>query len=138
MGLYTNLSVALERAMAKAAAPQEAHQDILELLQMSAGRWRSDGETIEYRPFWAAAQWLSQSRREQVIKQDGQTQFTGMAVPIASMLEIQAALDRELIVPLGFEAQSGAAQKASAAQLQQYKEACEVALLTLRKYIPRP
>lgn len=138
MGMFADLSTAIDRAAVKSSAPPEAIADITELLILSAGKLKSDGTTTEYRPYWAAAKFLEQSRRDQLIKQQDQTQFTGLTTPIASLLEIQAALDKELIVPLGFEAVAASQKSVSSTQFEQLKSGYETALLTLKKYLPRP
>jgi hypothetical protein len=74
-------------------------------LVISAGKNSSD-VTI-YRPYYVAAKFLEQLRSQQILSkaEDGVT-FTGLAKPIESLLNLQAALDLSLglTVPEGFEA----------------------------------
>jgi hypothetical protein len=73
-------------------------------LQVSAGKNPAQ-ETI-FRPYFVASRFLEQLRSQQQISKADGAEFTGLALPIASLLNQQAALDTALglTVPPGFEA----------------------------------
>lgn len=133
---YAVFSVALNRARERAAAESSDDAFLTELLEMSAGKRLTDGGK-EYRPFYVAARYLRQSRRDQSISaaEDG-VKFTNQVAPIADLLELQAALDQALSVPTAFLAIAAETPpQPSAAAL---KSTYEAALMSLKKYSPRP
>lgn len=73
-------------------------------LEIAAGK-NSANETV-YRPYYVAAKFLEQIRSQQSVRKADGAEFTGLALPIASLLGLQASLDKALglIVPAGFEA----------------------------------
>lgn len=129
--MFTDLQAALVRARERAAATSADDIFLTELLELSAGTSRATAETI-YRPFYVAARYLQQSRRDQTIKQADGATFTGQAIPIASLLDLQRSLDESLLVPVGFEALNRVEPDAKA-----LRATYEMALLTLKKYSPR-
>ena len=132
---YATLAVALDRARERAAAKPSDDVFLTELLEMSAGK-RLDNGKKEYRPYYVAARYLRQSRRDQTISaaEEG-VKFTNQATPIADLLELQAALDQALSVPAAFAAIAAEAppQPTAAAVESSY----EAALISLKKYLPR-
>ncbi|MBW4540711.1 MAG: hypothetical protein KME43_16405 [Myxacorys chilensis ATA2-1-KO14] len=129
--MFTDLQTALVRARERAAATSADDIFLTELLELSAGTSRATAEKI-YRPFYVAARYLQQSRRDQTIKQADGATFTGQAIPIASLLDLQRSLDESLLVPIGFEAIGRIEPDAKA-----LKATYDAALLTLKKYSPR-
>lgn len=101
---YTTLADALLRAKERSGATEVDDIFLTELLVFSAGK-APDGVN-HYRPFLVAARWLEQNRAQQAISEAEGAKFTGLATPIASLLQLQLAYDRanELTVPQGFEA----------------------------------
>lgn len=101
---YTDLSAALIRAKERSGATDTDDAFLTELLIISAGR--DPQGTTQYRPFFVAGKWLEQNLAAQTISEDQGTKFTGLAVPIDSLLRIQASIDAALSleVPEGFEA----------------------------------
>lgn len=95
MQLYTELADALERARERSAANQSDEKYLIEILQMSSGVHKITGQIV-YRPFYAAAKWIQQSRRDQSVTQAADVKFTGQETPIASLLDLQRSLDFEL------------------------------------------
>jgi hypothetical protein len=73
-------------------------------LEISAGK--NPEQVTVYRPYYVAAKFLEQLRSQQTISEADGAKFTGLALPIASLLSMQAALDTSLglTVPPGFEA----------------------------------
>ncbi|MBE9178602.1 hypothetical protein IQ268_08525 [Oculatella sp. LEGE 06141] len=130
---YGDIQIALKRARERAAASTADDLYLTELLEMSSGIRLADNG-IEYRPFYVAARFLQQSRRDQTIKEADDVKFTGQVVPIASLLELQRSLDNALIVPEGFEAiedEIGQIDPASA------KAGYDAALLSLKKWVSK-
>ncbi len=130
--LYTDLNEALDRAVERSAAKAGDRPYLQELLTMSYGT-STEGQIV-YRPFYAAARFLQQSRRDQNIKEADGAKFTGMAMPIASLLDLQASLDQTLTVQPGFETSMLALEPPS---LKQLEAARDGAILFLRRYQPR-
>lgn len=102
--MFTTLADALNRAKERSGATAQDDSYLSELLTLSAGKNEAN-ETI-YRPFYCAAKWLEQNRSAQNLKEADGVKFTGLATPIASLLELQASSDTALalIIPKGFEA----------------------------------
>lgn len=74
------------------------------LLTLSAGV--DPNNVIRYRIYYVAARWLQQPGSIHVLEQaERGVRFTGLAVPIASLLGLQASTDAALglTVPDGFE-----------------------------------
>ena len=99
--LYSDLPSALERARERAAVTTKADSYLTELLQMSYGTSKQTGEIV-YRPFYAAAKFLEQSRRDQTLKEADNAKFTGQALPIESLLALQFSLDQDLNIRPAF------------------------------------
>ena len=86
------------------------------LLVASAGKapasGASEGEitypagTTIYRHYYVGARFLEVLRSQHVLSQAGQNKFTGLAKPIAALMQLQQAMDTALglIVPDGYEA----------------------------------
>lgn len=74
------------------------------MLEDSSGG--TSDSTVVYRPYFVAANIISQSTDYQNLKKAGSVEFTGMATAINSLLQYQNALDTSfgLIVPVGMEA----------------------------------
>jgi hypothetical protein len=133
--LYRRLDEALARARERADASPSDNEYLTELLQASAGISKSDDRPV-YRPFYVAAKFLEQARADQELTEASGAKFTGMAIPIKSLLDQQAAIDNGLIVPIGFECypQSKAiAMPSPAERLAGYQSAQRI----LRGYRPR-
>lgn len=100
---YLDLPAALSRAKERAGISENNHDALLtELLAISVG---TDPEgVIHYRPFYAAAKFLEQSQSAQTLLSADGVQFTGLAKPIASLLQLQASYDvaQKLTIPAGF------------------------------------
>ena len=81
-------------------------QFLTALLELSAG---VDPDNItRYRIYYVAARWLQQPGSIHVLEQaERGVRFTGLAVPIASLLGLQASTDAalNLSVPEGFESE---------------------------------
>lgn len=105
MKTYTDLADALARAKERCQGKATTADDawLTELLQMSAGT--SEGVT-HYRPYLAAARLLEQKQSAQTVAEADGAKFTGLAKPIASLLQLQYAYDlaNGLEIPAGFEA----------------------------------
>lgn len=102
---YTNLAAALARAKERSGATSADDAYLTELLQLSAGA-DATGAT-HYRCFYVAAKWLEQNRAQQTLSEaKGGTKFTGLAKPIASLMQLQMAYDtaQGLTIPKGMEA----------------------------------
>ena len=113
MTTYLDIDDALARAKERSQGQATAADDewLLELLAMSAG---VDADAVtHYRPFYAAATLLQQRLASQTLTEADGAVFTGLAVPIASLLKLQAAYDsaNRLAVPAGFEAIAPAAAR---------------------------
>lgn len=100
---YTVLADALIRTKERCGATTADDGYLTELLTLSAGK---AGSVTHYRVFFVAAKWLEQNRAQQALSKADGAEFTGLAKPIASLLNMQAAYDaaNELTVPKGFEA----------------------------------
>lgn len=101
---YLVLADALARAKERSGATSANDAFLTEVLNFSAGKTAAN--VTHYRPYYAAAKFLEQAQSiHKISKADG-AEFTGLAVPIASLLNLQAAYDaaNELIIPAGFEA----------------------------------
>lgn len=109
MAQYTVLSEALSRVKERSGATAADDAYLTELLVMSAGI--DPNSVTHYRVFYCAAKWLEQSLGSQALTEADGVKFTGLAKPIASFLNMQAAYDtaNQLTVPAGFEATSTAA-----------------------------
>lgn len=99
---FTNLNTALTRAKERCDGGDSDETYLTELLTMSAGTETSSGQTC-YRPFYVAARFLLQARRDQGISEADGAKFTGMIRPIIDLLQLQIALDEGLDIPTGFE-----------------------------------
>ena len=101
---YSDLTAALTRARERAAATVNDDTYLSELLELSAGT--NPAGTKQYRPYLCAARWIEQNRRDQSFSEADGAKFTGQAKPIASLLALQASIDRalQLTVPDGFTA----------------------------------
>lgn len=101
---YLVLADALTRAKERSGATSADDLFLTELLTLSAGV-DADGIT-HYRPFYVAANWLSQNLSGQALKSADGVVFSGQATPIASLLALQSGYDsaQGLTVPAGFEA----------------------------------
>lgn len=106
--MYTDLNACLNEVKTNPATrglPGVEYDSYLtNQLEVSAGK-NSAAETV-YRPYYVAAKFLEQLRSQQTVSEADQAKFTGLALPIASLLGQQAALDKALglTVPPGFEA----------------------------------
>jgi hypothetical protein len=102
--MYPVLAAALARAKERSGATAADDAYLTELLTLSAGT--DPAGVTQYRPFLVAALWLEQNQAKQALKKAGDVEFTGLTTPIASLLSLQASLDRslQLTVPKGFEA----------------------------------
>jgi hypothetical protein len=89
-------------------------------LDLTAGK-NAANQTI-FRPYYVAAKFLEQIRSQQTIRSADGAVFTGLALPIASLLGQQAAIDTALglIVPPGFEAVVPGAESSSSSGLQRF------------------
>lgn len=109
--MYTSLPAALSALKNLPAVrdlPVAADDDFLNnLLGVSAGT-NPQGVTV-FRVYYVAAKFLQQLRSQHTISEGDGAKFTGLAVPIASLLDLQMGEDAALglIVPPGFEANSG-------------------------------
>lgn len=101
MSPYSDLSLALERARERSTAKPSDDKYLLEILELSYGIHKVS-EQIVYRPFYAAAKFLEQARKDQTISQATEVKFTGQKVPIASLLDLQRSLDFDLIINPAF------------------------------------
>lgn len=130
MTLYASFPEALNRAKERSAAKASDTLWLTELLQLSVGIHRSTGEVV-FRPFYVAAKYLEQSRRDQTLKEADGAKFTNQVTPIESLLDLQRSLDADLIIPVNFQI---ALEQPSAATL---KANYEAALLMLQQFQPR-
>ena len=129
--MYTVLSDALLRVKDRAGLDtKEEDAYVIELLEMSFG-FHKETRELTYRPFWVAAKILQQSQFHQTLKKDETTEFTGQAVPIQSLLDLQANLDFDLDVRPGFSVEG---KMNSSKKL---KDLNDRALVLLRQYLPR-
>lgn len=100
---YLDLAAALSRAKERAALSGSENDALLtELLTISAG---VDPQGVtHYRPFYVAATFLAQNQSAQTLSSADGVQFTGLAKPIASLLQLQAGYDvsQKLTIPPGF------------------------------------
>jgi len=103
---YLVLSAALARAKERSGAASADDAYLTELLQLSAGR--DPDNVVHYRPFLVGARWLEQNRAQQALSEADGAKFTGLLLPISSLLQLQAAYDKanNLTIPDGFEALS--------------------------------
>jgi len=113
--MYTDKELAFDRAKQLAGIDtlDFAKDDYInELLELSAGSVTDSSEagveviTTHYRPFITAARLLEQDLDIQFLSEADRAKFTGQAVPIASLLQMQASYDAKygLAVPDGFAA----------------------------------
>ncbi len=111
--MYTDLQASLARTKERSGATSADDSYLTELLILSAGVDAS-GVTHQ-RIFYVAAKFLEQNRAGQALSEADGAKFTGLAKPIASLLNMQAAYDiaNQLIVPKGFEAGAGAASQSA-------------------------
>jgi hypothetical protein len=110
--MYTDLAACLNEVKINPATrgliAAEYDDYLTNQLTISAGL-NATGATI-YRPYFVAAKFLEQLRAKQEIAKAKGVEFTGLALPIESLLAQQASLDRALtasmglVVPAGFEA----------------------------------
>lgn len=102
--MYTVLAEALARAKERSGATSADDVYLTELLTLSAGK--APDAVTHYRPFYCAAKWMEQDKAKQALKKAGDVEFTGLAAPISSLVNLQASLDQalELTIPKGFEA----------------------------------
>ncbi len=105
--MYTSLSAALSALKNLPAVrdlPVAADDDFLSnLLELSAGVSPAIGTV--YRIYYVAAKYLQQLRSQHILSEGDGAKFTGLAVPIASLFDLQASEDAALglIIPPGFE-----------------------------------
>ena len=105
--MYTILNVALaalKNLPAVRDLPVTADDDFLtQILNLSAGK-NSGGVTV-FRIYFSAAKYLQQARSQHILSEGDGAKFTGLAVPIASLFDLQASEDSALglVVPPGFE-----------------------------------
>lgn len=125
--LYTNLDSALARAKERSMAKAADEGYLSELLQISFGTHRRTNEVV-YRPFYVAAKYLEQSRRDQTLVEADGAKFTGQKIPIRSLLDLQEALDADLYIRPSFRI---------ASDLGQLKNAYDMAIEQLKQYQPR-
>jgi hypothetical protein len=123
--LYSSLDSALARAKERSMAKPADESYLKELLQISFGTHKTTNQII-YRPFYVAAKYLEQSRRDQILAEADGAKFTGLKVPIRSLLDLQQALDVDLYIRPEFRIVSNvgnlqAGYEAAIAQLKQYQ-----------------
>ena len=101
---YLTLPESLIRTKERSGATSADDSYLTELLQMSAGV-TAQGVT-HFRIFYVSAKWLEQNRAQQALESADGAKFTGLAKPIASLLNMQSAYDaaNQLVIPKGFEA----------------------------------
>ena len=105
--MYTSLPAALSALKNLPAVrdlPVAADDDFLNnILTVSAGV-NPSGVTV-FRVYYSAAKYLQQIRSQHILSEADGAKFTGLAVPIASLLDLQSSEDAAfgLIVPIGFE-----------------------------------
>lgn len=102
--MYTDLAAALTRAKERSGASAADDLYLTEILTLSAGV--DPAGVTQYRPYYCAAKWIEQSRGDQTLTESDGTKFTGLTKIIASLFDLQAAIDKALglIIPAGFEA----------------------------------
>jgi hypothetical protein len=102
---YTDLTASLDRAIERTQGQATLADEewLTEMLTLSAGTVES---TTHYRPYYVAAKLLEQKLAAQTLSEADGAVFTGLATPIASLLNLQASYDSAmaLTVPAGFEA----------------------------------
>lgn len=109
--MYITLSTALaalKNLPAVRDLPVTADDDFLSsLLGLSAGV-NLGGVTV-YRIYYVAAKYLQQVRSQHILSEGDGAKFTGLAVPIASLFDLQSSEDFALglVVPPGFESGGG-------------------------------
>lgn len=105
MTQYLNINTALLRAKERCQGKATSADDpwLREMLNMSAG---TVGGVAHYRPYYCAAKLLEQKQSAQTISEADGAKFTGLALPIASLFDLQSAYDKAngVQVPAGFEA----------------------------------
>jgi hypothetical protein len=136
MSLYLTIEDALKRARERADAGAEANEYLRELLFFSAGKSKSTGAQV-FRPFYCAAKYLEQSRADQTLTEADGAKFTGQALPIKSLFDLQASIDLGLDVPIGFECYPIATVTASKPTLAERAAAYNAAKRSLIQYQPR-
>lgn len=125
--LYTTLDSALARAKERSMAKATDEDYLKELLLISFGTHRITNQVV-YRPFYVAAKYLEQSRRDQTLVEADGAKLTGQKVPIRSLLDLQLALDADLFIRPSFRIVS---------DLGELKNAYEMAIVQLKQYQPR-
>jgi hypothetical protein len=125
--LYTNLDEALARAKERSQAKAADEDYLRELLMISFGTHRRTNDIV-YRPFYVAAKYLEQSRRDQTLVEADGAKFTGQKIPIKSLLDLQQALDADLFIRPSFRISS---------DLGELESAYEMAIEQLKQYQPR-
>lgn len=125
--LYTTLDSALTRAKERSMAKAADEPYLSELLLISFGIHRQTNEVV-YRPFYVAAKYLEQSRRDQTFSEADGAKFTGQKTPIRSLLDLQEALDADLYIRPSFRICS---------DLGELKNAYDMAIEQLKQYQPR-
>lgn len=99
---------ALKNLPAVRDLPVTADDDFLnQILTLSAGI--NPSGVIVFRIYYSAAKYLQQVRSQHILSEGDGAKFTGLAVPIASLFDLQASEDSALglVVPPGFESVSG-------------------------------
>lgn len=134
--LYTTIEDALKRARERAEAGPEATEFLREMLYFSAGKSKADEQTV-FRPFYCAAKYLEQSRADQTLTEADGAKFTGQAIPIKSLFDLQASIDLGLIVPPGFECYPIAVATVAKPSLSERAAAYNAAKRSLIQYQPR-
>lgn len=105
---YSNLSdalIAIKHLPATRGFFSDADEEFLVQLLLASAAKSADGLVTYYRIYYVAAKFLQQpAKLHQVSETDPGIKFTGMAVPIASLLDLQAAEDvaNGWVVPLGY------------------------------------
>lgn len=102
--MYLVKADALNRAKERSGATENDEVYLTELLDISAGI--DTIGTQHFRPFYVAAKFIEQNQTVHTLKEADAVVFTGLPIPIASLLALQAAYDaaNSLIIPPGFEA----------------------------------
>jgi hypothetical protein len=125
--LYTSLDSALARAKERSQAKATDEDYLRELLMISFGTHRRTNDIV-YRPFYVAAKYLEQSRRDQTLVEADGAKFTGQKIPIKSLLDLQQALDADLFIRPSFRI---------SADLGELENAYQMAIEQLEQYQPR-
>lgn len=128
---FSDYDEAFKRAKERSMLPDGQDAALEDLLLLSAGTARGDPNLTVYRPYYCAAKMLDQSLREQRFKEADGAKFTGQAVPIASLYDLQRSLDYSLLVPDGFEVPG------NSASIAQLKAARDAALAFMTEFQPR-